>query len=89
MLYGAELAYPVDQASVAGYLISIAQGFGFVVGLIMVNLITGSKTNIMILFGVIALLMLIGALFSLTVHEDLRKHRFETPLLNDYTPDGE
>ena len=89
MLYGAELAYPVDQASVAGYLISIAQGFGFVVGLIMVNLITGSKTNIMILFGVIALLMLIGALFSLTVDEELRKHRFEAPLLNDYTPDGE
>ena len=40
-MYGAQIAFPVDQASVAGYLISIAQAVGFLVGLVMVNLVTG------------------------------------------------
>ena len=43
----------------------------------------------MILFSVLALLMLVGAIISVTVHEDLRKSRFEAPLLNNYTPEGE
>ena len=43
----------------------------------------------MILFSVLALLMLVGAIISVTVHEDLRKCRSEVPLLNNCTPDGE
>ena len=86
VLYGAQIAFPVDQPSVAGYLISIAQTFGFALGLVMVNLVSGSRENIMILFSVLGTLMLVGSLLSLTVEEDLRKERFEAPLLNDYTP---
>ena len=41
VMYGAQIAFPVDQASVAGYLISIAQAVGFLVGLVMVSLVTG------------------------------------------------
>jgi hypothetical protein len=33
--------------------------------------------------------MLLGAIVSLFVDEDLRKDRFEQPLLNDYTPNSE
>ena len=52
----------------------------------MVNLVSGARENIMILFSVLGVLMLAGALLSLRIEEDLRKERFETPILNNYTP---
>jgi len=35
VVYGAQIAFPVDQASVAGYLFSISQTFGFVLSLVL------------------------------------------------------
>ena len=40
VVYGSQIAFPADQASVAGYLFAIAQTFGFILGLILVPLIT-------------------------------------------------
>jgi hypothetical protein len=34
ILFAAEAAFPIDQASVAGYLFAFSQTFGFVAGLI-------------------------------------------------------
>jgi hypothetical protein len=42
VVYGSQIAFPADQASVAGYLFAIAQTFGFILGLILVPLISGT-----------------------------------------------
>jgi len=39
VIYGSQIAFPADQASVAGYLFAIAQTFGFILGLILVPLL--------------------------------------------------
>jgi hypothetical protein len=43
VFYGAQIAFPVDQASIAGYLVAIAQTFGFVLGIIMVAMLDGTR----------------------------------------------
>ena len=42
----------------------------------MVNLVTDEKSTVIILFSVLGIIMLIGAILSLIVEEDLRKMRF-------------
>lgn len=73
VVYGAQLAFPVDQASVAGYIVSIAQTFGFIAGIIYVSMFDGTRENAIIIFVSHGVLLLIGALIALTVKEDLRK----------------
>lgn len=77
ILYGAEIAFPADQASIAGYLISVFHTFGFLVGFILVLLIRDSKTNIYILYSALGVIILIGAFFTFTIKEDLRKDKYE------------
>jgi len=43
VVYGAQLAFPVDQASVAGYMVSIAQTAGFLMGIIFVVMLDGTR----------------------------------------------
>lgn len=43
VVYGAQIAFPVDQASVAGYLFAISQTFGFILGLVLIPFINGTK----------------------------------------------
>lgn len=67
VVYGAQLAFPVDQASVAGYIISIAQAFGFLIGVIFVSMFDGTRQNSIIIFVIQGILLLVGALIALTV----------------------
>ena len=39
IVYGAQIAFPIDQASVAGYLIACLHTFGFILGVILVALL--------------------------------------------------
>jgi len=39
ILYAAETTFPIDQASVAGYLLAITEIFGFVSGLICASVL--------------------------------------------------
>lgn len=39
VVYGAQLAFPIDQASIAGYIIAICHLFAFVLGLILVAVV--------------------------------------------------
>ena len=89
VVYGAQLAFPVDQASVAGYIVSIAQTAGFLLGIIFVSMFDGTRQNAIIIFISQGVLLLLGALISLTVQEDLRKERFENPVDNLYTANPE
>jgi MFS family permease len=81
IVYGSQIAFPVDQASIAGYLISISQAFGFVLGLILVPFVTQTRINSMVLFLVIGAVILLGALITPTIVEDLRKDKYEEGLL--------
>jgi len=67
VVYGAQIAFPVDQASVAGYLFAIAQTFGFILGLILVPLLDETSENSIILFSVLGVIILLGAILTLFV----------------------
>jgi len=43
ILYSTEVAFPIDQASAAGYLMAISQTFGFLSGILYANLLDGTK----------------------------------------------
>ena len=43
----------------------------------MVNLVTGSRDNIVVLFSVLGGVMVVGAVVSIFVEEDLRRDKFE------------
>jgi hypothetical protein len=43
VLFSTEIAFPVDQASAAGYLLAISQTIGFIVGIIYASLLDGTK----------------------------------------------
>lgn len=67
VVYGSQVAFPADQASIAGYLISISQTVGFLIGLILLPFVSKTRKNSMILFMVIGGLILIGALITGTI----------------------
>ena len=77
VVYGSQIAFPVDQASIAGYLISISQTVGFLIGLVLLPFVRKTRQNSMILFMVIGGLILIDAIITGTIEEDLRKDKYE------------
>ena len=83
VVYGAQIAFPVDQASVAGYLFAISQTFGFVLSLILLPFVNETKDNAVLLFIIIGGFALIGSLLTPFIKEDLRKDKFEHGLLGD------
>ena len=83
VVYGSQIAFPVDQASIAGYLISISQTVGFLIGLVLLPFVRKTRQNSMILFMVIGGLILIDAIITGTIEEDLRKDKYEQGLLKD------
>lgn len=81
IVYGTQIAFPADQASVAGYLISIFHTFGFVLGVVLVAFVDSSREVIVIIFLVLGGIVLIGAILTTTIDEDLRKDKYEQNLL--------
>ena len=67
VLYGAQIAFPVDQASVAGYLISISNTFGFILGLIMVAIYDGNSSSAIMEISIMGAIALIGVFLTWTV----------------------
>lgn len=76
VVYGTQIAFPVDQASVAGYLIAIFHTFGFILGIIFVPFIDDNPTTIKILFNVMGAILLLGAILTVSIKEDLKKDKF-------------
>jgi hypothetical protein len=76
IVYGAQIAFPVDQASIAGYLIACLHTFGFVLGVILVALLKKNRFVILAIFFSLGAVILGGAFLTTTIHEDLRKDKF-------------
>lgn len=77
LLFSTEIAFPVDQASAAGYLMAISQTVGFIGGIIYASVLNGSKSTSKTLFFVTIGALFISFILSLSIQEDLRKTRFE------------
>jgi len=74
--YASELTFPIDEGSSAGYLFAFSQTFGFILGIISINVLHGSATIAKILFSVFAGLMVLALIFILFTNEDLKKSQF-------------
>jgi predicted membrane channel-forming protein YqfA (hemolysin III family) len=77
VLYSTEVAFPVDQASAAGYLMAISQTFGFLTGILYANLLDGTRSTARMLLYVTVGCLFISVIVSISIKEDLRKTRFE------------
>lgn len=76
ILYGSELVFPLDESSSAGYLLAASQTFGFIVGIVSINILnkTAERSKI-VLFSYCGLLFL-SFVLSIIVKENLKKMRF-------------
>ena len=81
ILFGSQIAFPVDQASVAGYLLVISHITGFGLGLIFLLFVNETRSNSITIFMILEGLALAGAVVALFISEDLRLERFEKGLL--------
>ena len=67
VVYGSQLAFPIEQGTVAGYLFAFAQTFGFILGLILSIFLDGTRQRTIIAFSVIGLIMFISAALSFSM----------------------
>ena len=67
VIYGAQIAFPADQASIAGYLVAISQASGFVIGLALTIFVDGERTNSAITLLILIGICLLGAIITTTI----------------------
>ena len=76
VLFSTEIAFPIDQASAAGYMIAVSQTVGFLSGLLFAYILDVDRRFARIIFYITLGCLFISFLISLTVKEDLRRARF-------------
>jgi len=63
-VYATQIAFPIDQASILGYLSGVFEFFGFAMSLLYVVLVDETRSNSIWLNSVAAGLMFLGFVFT-------------------------
>lgn len=82
--YASDVAFPVGQGSITGFLFAFSQTFGFISGLVFISWI--DKTNIWKIYATMGfhiLFFCISLFFNLKTREILNRTRFEQKKLED------
>ncbi|KAL4439315.1 hypothetical protein ABPG74_016978 [Tetrahymena malaccensis] len=90
--FGCEIAFPVGEASIAGYLLAGSQIFGFFLGLIMTEVIDGVSKERSYIGGIVYLGLVFLSLIPLSfTKQDLRRSQkeIEGTLINNPIPSEE
>ena len=76
-LFGSEIAFPLEQASVFGYMLACAQLFGFLMGLLFTALLHKSKSSSTTVSLITLALLLASSAILCNVQEDMRRQKYE------------
>jgi hypothetical protein len=77
IMYGSQLAFPIDEGSSAGYIMASCQTFGFLLGFSCIRVLDKSKERSELVLYTLCGFLFLSFVISLLVKEDLKKLEYE------------
>jgi hypothetical protein len=77
IMYGSQLAFPIDESSSAGYIMASNQTFGFLLGFAGIRVLDKTRERSELVLYVLCGFLFLSFLISLWVKEDLKKLDYE------------
>jgi hypothetical protein len=77
IMYGSQLAFPIDEGSSAGYIMASCQTFGFILGFSSIRLLDKSKERSELVLYTLCGFLFLSFVFVLWVKENLKKLEYE------------
>lgn len=77
IMYGSQLAFPIDEGSSAGYIMASCQTFGFILGFSSIRLLDKTKERSELVLYTLCGFLFLSFLLASWVKENLKKLEYE------------